>query len=223
MDRPDINGRIELFDQSLRSLDRRLRAIERRLSGNTAGSNLVLPEPGGCQQIDIDIEEMNNTMTALQVILDEMRVGMDSFRSIDLSQINKSLGEMMHDIQALNEKIDVLGNQYTTLRDQTATTVDSLSNDHKSELSDLGKELEEVKLRLKRQENMNKITIGSIKVPVELSGIVASVALIVTGSLVWADRWDIIRSTYYPVGLAVLFASAVMIKFVMSNRQPEKA
>lgn len=220
MERPDINGRIESFDQSLRSLDRRLRAIERRLSGNMTGPNLVLPEPESGQWADIDIEEMNNKMTMSQAILDEMRREMESLRSNDLSQVH-GLGEMMDDVRVINEKIDVLSEQHTTLRDQTATTVGSLSSENKSELTDLGKELEKVKLRVKRQENMNKISIGSIKVPVELSGIVASVALITTGSLVWADRWDIIRSTYYPMGLAVLFAAAVTIKFVISNRQPE--
>ncbi|MDW7776235.1 MAG: hypothetical protein SCH39_07885 [Methanosarcinales archaeon] len=221
MDRPDVNGRIESFDQSLRSLERRLRAIERRLSGNTTALNQVLPEIGQCT--DIDIDEMNRKITAFQVILDEMRFEMGSLRSNELNQVNRSLNEMMHDIQSLHEKIEALSEQHTALKNQTATTVDSISSDHKSELAYLGKELEEVKLRLKRQENMNKITIGSIKIPVELSGIVASVALIATGYLVWTDRWEIIRSTYYPVALAVLFAAAVIIKFVMSNRQPETA
>jgi len=221
MDRPDINGRIESFDQSLRSLDRRLRAIERRLSGNTTESNLVLLEPESGQWTDIDIEELNGEMSTLQDLLDKMRLELDTLKSNDLSQVNKSLSEMMHDIQATNEKIKALTEQHTNLRNQTTTTVDSLSSDNKSEITDLGKELEEVKSRLKRQENMNKITIGSIKVPVELSGVVASVALIITGYLVWADRWEIIRSTYYPIGLAMLFAAAVIIKFVMSNRQPE--
>ncbi|MCG7850438.1 MAG: hypothetical protein MIO93_14875 [ANME-2 cluster archaeon] len=223
MDRPDINGRIESFDQSLRSLDRRLRAIERRLSGNTTESNLVLLEPESGQWTDIDIEELNGEMSTLQALLDKMRLELDTLKSNDLSQVNKSLSEIMHDIQAINEKIEALTKQQTNLRDQTATSVDSLSCDHKSEITDLGKELEKVNLRLKRQENINKITIGSIKVPVELSGVVASVALIITGYLVWADQWEIIRSTYYPIGLAVLFAAAVIIKFVMSNRQPEKA
>ena len=168
MDRPDINGRIESFDQSLRSLDRRLRAIERRLSGNTAESNLVLLEPESGQWTDIDIEELNGEMSTLQALLDEMRLELDGLRSDDLSQVNKSLSEMMHDIQATNEKIKALTEQHTNLRDQTTTTVDSLSSDNKSEIIDLGKELEKVNLRLKRQENMNKITIGRIKVPVEL-------------------------------------------------------
>ena len=220
MDRPDVNGRIESFDQSLRSLDRRLRAIERRLSGNTTESNLVLLEPESSQWTDIDTEELNREMNKLQAFLDEMRLELDALRSNDLKQVNKSLSEMMHDILATNDKIDALTRQQTNLKDQTATTVDSLSIDHKSEITDLGKELEKVNLRLKHQENMNKITIGSIKVPVELSGIVASVALITTGFLVWADQWEIIRSTYYSIGLAVLFAAAVIIKFVISNRQP---
>ncbi|MCK4937587.1 MAG: hypothetical protein KAR85_03170 [Methanosarcinales archaeon] len=221
MDRLDINGRIESFDQNLRSLDRRLRAIERRLSGNTTESNLVLPEPESDQWKDIDVEKLNGEISTLQALQGEMHLELGTIKSKDLSQIHKSLSEMMHDIKATNDKIKALTKQQTNLKDQTAITVDSLSIENKSEIKNLQKELEKVNIKLKRQDNMNKITIGSVKVPVELSGIVASVALITTGYLVWVDQWQIIRSTYYPIGLAVLFAAAVTIKFVMSNRQPE--
>lgn len=222
MDRPDINGRIESFDQSLRSIDRRMRAIERRLSKNTTESNSVLLEPDSDQWPEIEIEELHDEMSTLQALLNKMRLELDTLRSDDLGQINKSLSKMMHDIQAANDKIEALTKQQTKFNDQTATSVDSLNSDSKSEITDLGKKLEKVNRRLKRQENMNKISIGSIKVPVEFTGIVASFALIATGFLVWAEQWEIIRSSYYSIGLAVLFAGAVIMKFVLSNRQPEK-
>ena len=223
MDRPDINGRIESFDQSVRSLDRRLRAVERRLSSSKDESGIVSFEPDNGQWADPDIEELRNGLSGLQTFLDGMRVELDTIKSNDLSHVSTALSEVQRDIQAAADRIEALTIQQTNLKEETATTVDSLSSGHMSEVTALGNELEEVKLRLQRQENMNKITIGSIKVPVELSGIVASVALITTGYLVWADQWDIIRSTYYPTGLAVLFALAVLIKFVMTNRQPDTA
>lgn len=67
-------------------------------------------------------------------------------------------------------------------------------------------------------ENQNKITIGSIKVPVELSGVVGAVVLLVTGTLIFADRWDIIRSPYFSFGIAGVLAAAVLAKFYLANK-----
>ena len=111
--------------------------------------------------------------------------------------------------------------QQSKIKTQSSAAVDSLNNSYQSETATLRKELKDSLKRLRRQESLNKITVGTITVPVELSGIVASIALITTGFLVWADRWDIIRSMYYPAGLAILFAMVVIAKFIMANRNIE--
>ncbi|MDF1557600.1 MAG: hypothetical protein P1P80_05405 [ANME-2 cluster archaeon] len=223
MDRPDINGRIESFDQSVRSLDRRLRAVERRLSSSKDESGIISFEPGDVQLADPAIEDVQNELRELQAFISSMRIELDTVQSNDLSHLNTSVNGLQRDMQTTIDRIDQLAKQQIKMIEETHTSLNLHKSDHKSEITTLGSELADIKQRLQRQENMNKITIGSIKVPVELSGIMASIALIVTGYLVWAGRWDIIRSTYYPTGLAMLFAAAVIIKFIMTNRQPETA
>jgi len=79
--------------------------------------------------------------------------------------------------------------------------------------------LSETERRLERLENVNKITIGKIKVPMELSGLIAALVLLATGYLIFADKWNIIRSSYYPITIGIIFGAVVIVKFVMTNRE----
>lgn len=229
MEKTDVYGRIESFDQSVRSIDRRLRAVERRLSTDKDDYNSTDPEsPENIQWIDPDIEELQAGYKELQSECNELHDAMEiatsglaAIKSDELTQLNSSVDALRQELQVASSRIEELGGQQTSLKEDTSASVESISNSHSSQIESLRKELKDTKKRLHRQENMNKISIGNIKVPVELSGIVASVALILTGYLVWADRWDIIRSTYYPTGLALLFAAAVIAKFIMTNRNSD--
>ncbi|WP_269850450.1 hypothetical protein [Methanosarcina horonobensis] len=73
--------------------------------------------------------------------------------------------------------------------------------------------------RIEFLENRDRFTLGSIKVPVEVSGIVGSSVLLLTGFLIWSGRWDLIRSPYFSIGLAVTMAGAVLLKFFLVNRK----
>ncbi|HIH87134.1 MAG TPA: hypothetical protein HA304_04440 [Methanosarcinales archaeon] len=226
MEKTDVYGRIESFDQSVRSIDRRLRAVERRLS--TGKDDYIRTDPESSENIhwtDPDIEELQAGYKELRAECNELydaieivTSGLAAIKSNELTQLNSSVDALRQELQAASSRIEELGGQQTSLKEKTSASVESINNAHISQIETLSKELEDTKKRLQRQENMNKITIGNVKVPVELSGIVASVALIATGCLVWADRWDIIRSTYYPTGLALLFAAAVIAKFIITNR-----
>ena len=226
MEKTDVYGRIESFDQSVRSIDRRLRAVERRLSTGKDDYTSTDPEsPENIQWIDPDIEELQAGHKELQAECNELHDAMEivtsglaAIKSDELTQLNSSVDALRQELQAASSRIEELGGQQTSLKEDTSASVESINNAHISQIESLREELEDTRKRLQRQENMNKISIGNIKVPVELSGIVASVALISTGCLVWADRWDIIRSTYYPTGLALLFAAVVITKFIMTNR-----
>lgn len=219
MEYNDIYGRVESFDQSVRSIDRRLRAVERRLSATRDELGRPVFEANETDSwTDPDIEELRNELQKLQVGLDNISNDLDVLKSNDFTHVSGAVDAQRHELEAAIGRIEELAGMQADLKEGTSATVDSLSSSYRLEVDELRAELEDARLRLQRQENMNRITIGSIKVPVELSGIVASVALITTGYLVWANRWDIIRSAYYPAGLAVLFAAAVIIKFMMTNR-----
>jgi hypothetical protein len=43
--------------------------------------------------------------------------------------------------------------------------------------------------------------------------------LLTTGYLIFADKWNIIRSSYYPVTIGIIFGVVVIARFVMTNRE----
>ena len=143
---------------------------------------------------------------------------LSGLKSNMMGHVNESISSLQNELKTAKERIDELIKQQSKIKAQSSDAVDSINSTYQSETATLRKELKDTQKRLHRQESLNKITVGTITVPVELSGIVASIALIVTGFLVWADRWDIIRSVYYPAGLALLFAVVVITKFIMANR-----
>lgn len=219
MDNTDIYGRIESFDQSVRSLNRRLRAVERRLTASKDDRgliNLEIKDEDLCN--DIEIEEIHTEIHEFRNILEGVSEELSGLKSNMMGHVNESISSLQDELKTAKELIDELIKQQSKIKAQSSDAVDSINSTYQSEIAMLRKELKDALKRLHRQESLNKITVGTITVPVELSGIVASIALILTGFLVWADRWDIIRSVYYPSGLALLFALVVISKFIMANR-----
>ncbi len=168
----DTHGRIESFDQSVRSLERRLRAVERRLSIE------VPPEDSAADSFDNTEKLLQQTRTELSALVEEF-------------------GSLKTGVDNLKE----------TMQESLRADMDKLSDT-----------IVQLDSRLERVENQNKITIGSIKVPVELSGVVGAGVLLVTGTLIFADRWDIIRSPYFSFGIAGVLAAAVLAKFYLANK-----
>jgi len=229
MEKTDVYGRIESFDQSVRSIDRRLRAVERRLSTSKDDYIKTAQElSGNIPWTDPDIDDLLVEFKDLQAefkdlhnLIEKLTGDLVAIKSDELTELNSSVNALQQELQAASSRIEELGGQQMSLKKDTSASVESINTSQSLQIESLREELKDTRKRLQRQENMDKITIGNINVPVELSGIVASIALIATGFLVWADRWDIIRSTYYPTGLAILFASAVIAKFIMTNRQSD--
>jgi DNA repair exonuclease SbcCD ATPase subunit len=219
MDNIDIYGRIESFDQSVRSLNRRLRAVERRLTASKDDRGLINFEiEDEDQWNDIEIEEIRTEIHEFRNILEGVSEELSGLKSNMMGHVNESISSLQDELKTAKERIDELIKQQSKIEAQSFDAVDSINSNYQSETATLRKELKDTQKRLHRQESLNKITVGTITVPVELSGIVASIALILTGFLVWADRWDIIRSVYYPTWLALLFALVVITKFIMANR-----
>jgi hypothetical protein len=168
---PDINGRIEYIDQSLRSVDKRLQAVEKRLSIKIFEPPCeAMPDPGNQRIVD-------------EVLLKEMK-----------------------------EKLQEIDGKLGTLEKTTKET-------HLNDFGSLKSQLSSIENRILKLENVNKITIGKIKVPIEFSGLTAGIVLFVTGSLIYSDHWSIIRSSYYPIAVGLLFCAVVLVKFIMTNRR----
>jgi len=185
----DIHGRFEALDQSLRSVDGRLRAVERRLSYK---SSVGSGEQSQKLEYDIheEIEGLIKQISVLAKSVDEMK---NAIRSEILAEIEGKLNNTQAGVADLIE---------------TNRIIDQKLN-----------ALSETERRILKLENANKISIGKIKVPFELSGLVASIVLLATGLLIFADKWDIIRSSYYPATIGIIFGAVVIVKFLMTNRE----
>jgi hypothetical protein len=270
--REDLEGRIEVFDQSVRSFEKRLRAIERRLSLETpplpqtgrlftenfsgnfsdpfpeVNANViaadpsvfphgpsVFPEPSipgnsflsnsvtvlvrenipnsGLSAVIPSIENANISMNNPE---SSSELSMTGYKIMDISHLFSSLSESLHSLQTtlfelskfahndLKSEIEKLDTETKSLKAQ-----EEITNEY----------LKKLELHIKNNENQSKLTIGSIRIPFEVSGIVGSSILFLTGLLIFSGRWDIIRSPYFPIGLALLMAGAVFIKFYIVNRK----
>ncbi len=185
----DIHGRLEALDQSVRSVDGRLRAVERRLSCKSPAGN---GEQSSKLEYDIheEIEGLIKQISFLAKSVDDMK---NAIRSDILVEIDGKINNTQKGLADIIETNRIIDQKF--------------------------KAFSETERRLIKLENANKISIGKIKVPLELSGIVASIVLIVTGLLIFLDKWDIIRSSYYPATIGIIFGAVVIVKFVMTNRE----
>jgi hypothetical protein len=185
----DIHGRLEALDQSVRSVDGRLRAVERRLSYKSHGGS---GEKSPMLEYDIhdEIEEIISQVAIIARSVDEIK---NAGKADVLTEIESKVKSTQAGLAGLIETNRNIEQKLSTLS--------------------------ETERRLERLENVNKITIGKIKVPLELSGLIAALVLLTTGYLIFADKWNIIRSSYYPVTIGIIFGAVVIARFVMTNRE----
>jgi len=268
--REDLHGRIEVFDQSIRSFEKRLRAVERRLSieapgklqpggffssafsdslqeenpGNSVCGSSVSPQcpsvspdvsltlPGSSLSPDevSSLSETGVSNLSFSAVLSSADVSEGPFVFVNTSSEVSSGADKVKEINAL---FSGLSESLRSLQETINGLSDFVHGELSAELETMGGEItaacereeaarnyvERLEQRLETVENQNRFTLGSIKVPVEISGITGSSVLFLTGFLVLSGRWDIIRSPFFPLGLAVLMGAAVLLKFYMMNRK----
>ncbi len=180
---------------------------------------------GRLEALDQTMRSLEGRLRAVERRLSGKGIGNDD-NAVKEKDIYDEIEELINKVDSLSESVDELKN-----RDKTDVIVEIENKIEGAEggltrlnetTRNIEKKLEafpEVERRLAKLENANKITIGKIKVPVELSGLVAAFVLLVTGFLIFADRWDIIRNSTYPISIGILFGIVVIIKFVMTNRE----
>lgn len=266
--REDLQGRIEIFDQSIRSFEKRLRAVERRLSmeassgmqagrifsgnfsglfpgenaGNIATNSLIFsPMPSVSPEASI---HGNSFPSDLVPSVSEGNIPAFEFSAVlpssGPSNLSTFSGDNSSDVSETDYKIRSINEVFSSVSESLRSLQTSLSelsnftyNNLKPEIEKLDMELRNLKVqqdakseyikelesRVEILENQNRLTLGSMKIPFEISGIAGSSALFLTGFLVWSGRWDVIKSPYFSTGLAVLMAGAVLMKFYMANRR----
>lgn len=205
--RDDLHGRINSFDQNLRSLERRLRAVERRLSMEVPPQDLM--EDPAHLQTDI-LQQMRAELSELREQISSLDDKASDPRVNEIDSLKQQLAELQDLIQRLNEMHQQT--KHELLNGKADDSILALTQNMKDQFEDIEK-------RLKKAEEKNRITIGSVKVPVELSGVVAAALIFFTGVLIMGDRWDIIRSPYFSFSIALVLAGAALLRFYMANKE----
>jgi chromosome segregation ATPase len=205
----DINGRLHSLDQTVRSVEKRLRAVERRLS-------VDVPLEDSIPEYETNFEEaLKSTRIEIISIRSEMNNIMQS--SSQNHEYGIRLQELNSEIIDLNSQIMELREENTKLSEQVMMKDNSETEEIQTLSVDIRNEISQLNMRLEKAENHNRINIGSVKVPIELSGIVGAAILALTGFLIMNGQWNIIRSAYFSFGIALVFAVAVLMKFYMVN------
>jgi cell division protein FtsB len=266
--REDFQGRIEVFDQSIRSFEKRLRAVERRLSmgippgvqagriysGNlsgffpernegsiAAGSSAFPRVPSVSPESPI---RGNSFLSDLVPSTSEGHISSFGFSAVlpsgepmnpsmayadnssevsgtgyKIKNINEVFSSIAEGIRSLHATISELSNFTHNSLEPEIEKLNTELRTLKAQEETKNKYIKELESRIKVLESQNRLTFGSMKIPFEISGAIGSSALFLTALLIWAGRWDVIRSPYFSIGLAVLMAGAVVMKFYMANRR----
>jgi chaperonin cofactor prefoldin len=268
--REDLQGRIEVFDQNIRSFEKRLRAIERRLSLETpqnlqaakahpgvssdsfqevtsaklvAGTSITPLGPSISPEAPFSHQGSSLLSDSAPLITQESTsnfafssalpssesseasmISLDSssevsgvvYRIKEISTLFSSLSASLHTLQAAISELS--GFVHESLDPEVERLEGEIQN-IKSQENASEEYIRKLESRIEFLENRDRFTLGSIKVPVEISGIAGSSVLFLTGILILSGRWDIIRSPYFSIGLAVIMAGAVILKFSMVNRE----
>ena len=165
---------------------------------------------GRIEYIDQSLRSVDKRLQAV-----EKRLSIKTFEppreeSISGQEIHGSVDDVL--LNEIREKLQEIDRKVATLEKTTQET-------HANDLSSLKSQLLLIENRILKLENVNKITIGKIKVPIEFSGLAAAIVMFVTGFLIYSDHWNIIRSSYYPIAIGLLFCVVVLVKFIMTNRK----
>ena len=145
----------------------------------------------------------------------EKRLSIKSFEppgedSMTVEEIHGSVDEVL--LNEIRDKLQKINRKLASLEKTMQET-------HANDFGSLKSQLLLIENRIFKLENVNKITIGKIKVPIEFSGLAAAIVMFVTGYLIYSDHWIIIRSSYYPIAIGLLFCAVVLVKFTMTKRK----
>lgn len=139
--------------------------------------------------------------------------------SYKIRSINEVFSSVSESLRTLQAAISELSNfTHSNLKPEIKKLDMELRN-FKAQEDTKNAYIKELESRIEILENQNMLTLGSMKIPFEISEVASSLALFFTGFLIWSGRWDVIRSPYFLIGLAVMITGAVFMKLYMANRR----
>ena len=163
---------------------------------------------GRIEYIDQSLRSVDNRMRAV-----EKRLSIKIFEpEADISSHEKERSVDNIWQYEITEKLQEIDRKLANLEKTTHET-------HVTDIGSIKSQLSSIENRILKLEKHNEITIGKIKVPIEFSGLAATIVMFATGFLIYTDHWNVIRSSYYPISIGILFGVVVAGKFLMTNRE----
>ncbi|VVB54724.1 Uncharacterised protein [uncultured archaeon] len=163
---------------------------------------------GRIEYIDQSLRSVDNRMRAV-----EKRLSIKTFvPDADISSPEKERSVDNISQNEITEKLQEIDRKLVSLEKTTHET-------HVTDIGSIKSQLSSIENRILKLEKHNEITIGKIKVPIEFSGLAATIVMFATGYLIYGGHWNIIRSSYYPILVGILFGGVVIGKFIMTNRK----
>lgn len=202
---------IEINEQRWKSVDGRLRALEKKFKIEAehlpSGDNVVIEGTEGKE-----LEKLQKSVELLS-----KSIGM--IKEEGVIDVVSRVDSLQAEVSKLNNKISISGGKITPEIESTVASVHAQLVKLNEGIREHEAQLFDAQRRVARLEKLNKVEIGGIKVPIELSGMLAAVVMLGTGLLISVDQWDIIRSSYYTIMIGILFGVVVIVKFIMINRE----
>lgn len=138
-----------------------------------------------------------------------------------IKSINEVFSNISESLRTLQAAISELSNfTHSNLKSEIEKLETELRN-FKDQENIKNEYIKELESRIKFLENQNTLTIGSMKIPFEISGVISSLVVFLTSFFIWSGRWDIIRSSNFLIGLTVLITGVIFMKSYMVNRKRE--
>jgi len=161
---------------------------------------------GRIEYIDQGLRSVDNRMRAI-----EKRLSIKTFEHDPAISPGIGIAVENTGLKDIHEKMLEIDRKFGDLEKTTQDT-------HASDTASYKSQLLLFENRISKLENQNKISIGKIRVPIEFSGLAAAIVMFATGYLIYSDHWNVIRSSYYPVAIGILFGAVVLGKFIMTKQ-----
>lgn len=202
---------IEINEQRWKSVDSRLRALEKKFKIEAehlpSGDKVVIEGTEGKE-----LEKLQKSVELLS-----KSIGM--IKEEGVIDVVSRVDSLQAEVSKLNSKISVSGGKITPEIESTVASVHAQLVKLNEGIREHEAQLFDAQRRVAKLEKLNKVEIGGIKVPIELSGLLAAIVMLGTGVLLAMDQWEIVKSPFYVIMIGILFGVVVIAKFLMVNKE----
>lgn len=188
----DVSSRIASIDQSLRSLDMRLRAVETRIS----------------------MQDPEFKPERLEEIAEETTPVGGGMSDKELGELKQAVEGLQSDASDISQRIFALENVVSSSLTAQVDSIGSRLDDMVHDLAGVSRKLNEVE-----SSPSKGFSVGSLHIPIDLTGLIAACLLFAAAFLAATDNFDLVKSPIMLGAIGVIFIAGVVAKTYMANRE----